>query len=185
MPPEASATIDLSVTMSPEQATQQLATLQAAYSPSAPTAPTTSHDADVRLQQLISDPAWSRKLMAGDIATRDEFQRLTELKAYGDVTGDAVAGQMHVDTTIGEGLTRRDLIGVAQDMFAEGTFNEAGIELILSDGKFPTEDVRVAQYWLGRMERNPELLYPDLGDDREQQMKFLRTIAAIGDGSTP
>jgi hypothetical protein len=70
MPPETSATIDLSVTMSPEAAAQQLATMQAAYSPSAPTTPTTSHDADVRLQQLISDPAWSRKLMAGDIATR-------------------------------------------------------------------------------------------------------------------
>ena len=92
---------------------------------------------------------------------------------------------MNVDTTIGEGLTRRDLISVAEDMRAEGTFNEAGIQLILSDQKFPREDVRAAQYWLARMERNPELLYPDLGDDREQQMKFLRTIAAIGDGSAP
>jgi hypothetical protein len=185
MPPEASATIDLSVTMSPEAAAQQLATMQAAYSPSASATPTTSHDADVRLQQLISDPAWSRKLLSGDIATKDEFQRLSELKAFGDVTGDAVAGGMNVDTTIGEGLTRRDLISVAEDMRAEGTFNEEGIQLILNDGKFPREDVRVAQYWLGRMERNPELLYPDLGDDRDQQMRFLRTIVAIGDGSAP
>jgi hypothetical protein len=161
--------------------------MQAAYSPSAPTAPKTAHDADLRLTQLINDPDWARKLMAGDIATRDEFQRLTELKAYGDVTSDAAASQTHViETTIGDtGLSRSSLIGVAEDMRAEGTFNEEGIALILNDGKFPREDVRVAQYWLGRMERDPTLLYPDLGDDREQQMKFLRTIAAIGDGSMP
>jgi hypothetical protein len=186
MPPDASAIIDLSVSVSAEQVTQQLSDMQAAYSPSAPTAPTTAHDADLRLTQLINDPDWARKLMAGDIATRDEFQRLTELKAFGDVIGDAISGEMQIDTTIGDsGLTRRDLIGVAQDMLAEGTFNADGVALILNDGKFPTEDVRAAQYWLGRMERNPELLYPDLGDDRDQQMKFLRTIVAIGDGSGP
>jgi hypothetical protein len=82
-------------------------------------------------------------------------------------------------------LTRRQLISTAADMRAEGTFNEAGIALILSDGKFPTEDVYVAQHWLAQMERDETLWYPDLGGSREQQLKFLRAIAAIGDGSTP
>jgi hypothetical protein len=203
MPPEASSNIDYATgtspaadtradiwSLTPEQATEILQQRAADFRPSAPLAPTTAHDANVRLTQLMNDVEWARKLMSGDIATRDEFQRLSELKAYGDVTGDAVADQAPViETTIGDtgsgSLTRSQMISAAEDMRAEGTFNEDGIALILNDGKFPTEDVRAAQYWLGRMERNPELLYPDLGDDREQQMRFLRAIAAIGDGSTP
>jgi hypothetical protein len=175
--------------MTPEQATAALAERAANFRPSAPLSPATSRDADLRLTQLINDPDWARKLMNGDMATRDEFQRLSELKAFGGVVGDAVVDEMQVETTIGDtgsgSLTRSQMISAAEDMRAEGTFNEDGIALILNDGKFPTEDVRAAQYWLGRMERNPALLYPDLGDDREQQMKFLRAIAAIGDGSRP
>jgi hypothetical protein len=171
--------------MSPEQATDQLATLQAAYDPPrVGIHAATATEASQRLAQLGETPDFLRKLEKGDLAARDEFQRLTELK------NAAMPGELTVEpileTTAGDtGLTRRDLISVAEDMFAEGVFNEAGIELVLNDGKFPTEDVYVAQLWLERMEADETLLLPELGGDRELQMKFLRAIAAIGDGSMP
>jgi hypothetical protein len=201
MPPEASSNIDPSTgasptadtrqdiwSLSPEQAGAALEAKAAAFRPApAPLAPSNAREASQRLAQLINDVEWARKLMDGDITTRDEFQRLSELKASGDI-GDAMDEAF--ETTVGPGLdgpslSRRHLISVAEDMRAESVFNEEGIAFILSDQKFPTEDVRVAQYYLGLMQRDETLLYPELPGDRERQLKFLRGIVSIGDGSMP
>jgi hypothetical protein len=171
--------------MTPDQAGAALNQMSAAFHPApAPLAPATAHEADVRLAQLSADGDWYRKLMAGDMETRREFNRLTELKA-GVTATDPLAEQIG-DTTIGDtGLARRYLISVAEDMRAEGVFNEEGIALILGDGKFSADDTYAAQYWLGQMERDETLLYPELGGTRDQQLQFLRTIAVIGTGDMP
>jgi hypothetical protein len=200
MPPEASSNVDYATgttpaadvrtdvwTLSPAEAGEILQQAAVEYhQQQVPLAPATPHEADVLLQQRINDPEWARKLMNGDIATRDEFQRLSELKAAGGAADAMVDETAIIQTTTSDtGLTRNQLIGIAEDMRAEGVFNDAGIEHILSDRKFPTQDVRVAQYYLGLMERDETVLYPDLPGDRVCQMKFLRAIAAIGDGSAP
>jgi hypothetical protein len=187
MPPEASATVDLSANLPSEQATQQLAAMQTAYDPAPPLIPANAHEADVRLAQLVNDPEWARKLMNGDIATRDEFQKLSELKASGGV-GDVIADQSLVSVTQGDtGLTRNQLISTAEAMRAEQVFNDQGIEFILSDQKFAPEVVADAQFWLPHLERDENLLCPDLPDHwtHEHQVKFLRTIVTVGDGSRP
>jgi|SRR6516225_4387336 hypothetical protein len=157
------------------------------FRPAAPLAPTTARDAEQRLAQLINDPEWARKLMSGDMATRDEFQRLSELKAFGNV-GDAVADEALIETTIGDtgsgSLTRGQMISAAEDMRRDG-FSDEAIYHILNDGKFTADTVATAQFWLPRMERDPNLLYPDWPQDREYQLKCFRVICAIGTGETP
>jgi hypothetical protein len=200
MPPEASSNVDYATgaspaadtrqdiwSLTPEQATAVLAERAADFHQQAPIVPVTPHDADVALQRRINNPEWARKLMNGDIATRDEFQRLSELKASGGVT-DAIADQTLISVTQGDtGVTRSNLISIAEDMRREGVFNDHGIEFILSDQKFSTEAVRDAQFWLPQLERDETILCPDLPDHwtHEHQVKFLRTIATIGDGSMP
>jgi hypothetical protein len=77
------------------------------------------------------------------------------------------------------------LISSAAGLRAEGC-SEAEIEFILSDQKHDTASVAAAQWWLPRMERDPNLQYPDVHPaEREDFMKFLKRIIAIGDGSTP
>jgi hypothetical protein len=193
--PEASSNIDYATGTSPTADVQQdiwqlsaedaTAVLEARAAdfrpPPAPLTPTNAREADMRLQQLINDPEWARKLMNGDIATRNEFQKLSELKVSGGI-GDDVANEPLVETTIGDtGLSRRNLISAAEDMRRD-QFSEEAIHHILSDGKFDADTVATAQYYLPRMERDPSLLCPDLPADRDYQMKVFRTIAAIGTG---
>jgi hypothetical protein len=169
--------------LSPQEAGEILQQAAVQYhQQQAPLTPTTARDAELRLAQLSADGEWYRKLMAGDMTVRQEFDRLTALKA-GAATSDPLLEQFG-ETTIGEGLSRRDLISAAEDMRADG-FPDAAIEHILADGKFTAETVRDAQYWLPRMLRDPSLLAPDLPPDREYQLKVWRTIAAIGTMDTP
>jgi hypothetical protein len=180
--------------MSGEQATAALEAKAAAFGPApAPLVPSNAREAGARLAQLINDPEWGRKLMNGDIAVRNEFHRLSELKASASI-GDAMEVDEGFETTVGPGLdgptlSRRDMISVAEDMRAQG-FNEQAIYHILNEGKFTEESVASAQYWLPRMERDPNLLCPEASQwgwpaDREFQMRCFRTIAAIGTEDMP
>jgi hypothetical protein len=173
--------------MSREQATQKLAAMQAAYDPP----PVGLHartptEASQMLEQLGQTPDFLHKLQNGDIAARDVFQRLTAMKAAampGELTAEPI-----LETTVGDtGLSRRSLLSVAADMRAEQVWNDKGIEFILSDGKFPTGAVRDAQFWLPQLERDETVLCPDLPEDwpHKQQVKFLKDVITIGDGSTP
>jgi hypothetical protein len=196
--PEASSSIDLSADpaeaaevrdaiwgLSSDQAAAVLAERSADFRPAPPTSVVTSRDAELRLAQLSADVDWYHKLMAGDIQTRDEFNYLTALKAGVIVSEAALPDEPVVETTIGDtGLPRRALISAAEDMRRDG-FSDAAIEHILSDGKFDAESVYAAQYWIPRMERDPNLLCDQLPPDREFQLKVFRTIAAIGTGDTP
>jgi hypothetical protein len=199
MPPEASSNVDYATaasptadtrqdiwSMTPEEAGAVLAERTADFYQPAPLTPTTAREAEQRLAALSADGEWYRKLQAGDIATREEFNRLTVLKA--GITALDPLTEGIGETTIGDtGLTRGNLISIAEDMRAERVFNDKGIEFILSDQKFPTDAVRDAQFYLAQMERNETALCPDLPNDwpHEQQVKFLRTIVTIGDGSRP
>jgi hypothetical protein len=173
--------------LTPQEAGEILEARAADFRPPPPLTVSTPREASMRLAQLSSDPAWARKLTSGDIATREEFQQLCALQASGEV-GDAMADQMF-ETTVGPGLdgpklSRRDMLSAAADMRADG-LNEEAIYHILNDGKFTVEAVRDAQFWLPRMERDPNLLSPDLPQDREYQLKVWRIISAIGTGDGP
>jgi hypothetical protein len=174
--------------LSPEEARELVAEYTRTYHqpPPAPLVPTTPREASMRLSQLRTDDAWGRKLMDGDIATIEEFHKLSALAASAapfDPSADDVA-DWSSGPGLGDHLSRRNMLSAADGLRRDG-FNEEAIAHILNDGKFTTETVANAQHWLPRMERNPSLLYPDLPQDREFQIKVFRTIAAIGDGSRP
>jgi hypothetical protein len=186
MPPEASNDpIDSDIhTLSSAEASAVLDARAVDFREQAPLAPATAHEADVRLQQLISDPEWSRRLMNGDIATRDEFQRLSELKASGGV-GDAIVDQSLVDVTTGDqSVQRSGLISWAEGARARGFPNEA-IEHFIAGGKFTPETVATAQWWLPRMRADPTLLYPDWPPVREFQMEAFDWIISAGTMDMP
>jgi hypothetical protein len=177
--------------MTPEQAGAALDRMSAALRPApAPLVPSNLSEALQRRAELSSDPAFLKAYFDGSIDARRQMAALDRMIADASaadvLSGGPDAAQL-VEVTDGATmqLTRRQLIGVAADMRAEGVFNEEGIALILNDGKFSVEDTYAAQWWLGQMERDETLLYPDLGGTREQQLKFFKTIATIGTGDTP
>jgi hypothetical protein len=172
--------------LSPEEATQILEARATDFRRApAPLVPTNATEALQRRAELSADPTFVKAYLEGSIDARQQMDVLNEMIAGASDT-DALTGEQ-VEVTDGTRmqLTRRQLISAAADMRAEGVFNEEGIALILNDGKFPTEDVYAAQHWLAQLERDETLWYPDLGGSRDQQLRFLRSIVAIGDGSRP
>jgi hypothetical protein len=154
---------------------------------SAPLTPSTPAEADARLQQLISDPIWAGKLVSGDISVREEFHRLSELKAAATVF-DAI--NQTPDVSFGPGLggpslSRRDQIDAASHLRAQGA-SDAELELIFNDQPYPADIVRDARNFLPRLQADPNfrVLLPGYQEvDRESLMRFFQRAIAIGDGS--
>src|SRR5262245_46020716 len=74
-------------TMTPEQATAELARMTEAYRGPAPTGtPTTPAEAAARLNSLTTDKAWSERFTKGDAATMAEYRNLTQIASQGDGT---------------------------------------------------------------------------------------------------
>jgi hypothetical protein len=179
----------------PQEAAELLSEYSRIYHQSATPAsltPQNAREADARLQQLISDPEWTGKLLNGHYDVVQEFHALNALKATGDI-GDAMAGdEALVETTVGPGLdgvtlSRRDAIGAAADLRAQGASDDE-IHLILNDQPYPADVVADARRWLPAMERDPLLRVPLAGYDqvdRERLMGFFRRALAIGDGTGP
>ena len=167
----------------PSEASELLEAMAADFhAPPAPTlVPSNAREADVRLQQLISDPEWAGRLLDGDIATHNEFRRLNELKA-GLTATDPLIDQ--IETTVAPGLPRRALISWAEDARSRG-FTDEQINFFLNDGKFTRETVALAQRYLPRMEKDPTLLYPDWPQDREYQMEAFKWILSAGTQDMP
>jgi hypothetical protein len=170
--------------MSPEEAGAVLDARAADFHSPAPLSPSTPAEADARLAQLINDPEWARKLLAGDGATRDEFQRLSELKASGSV-GDAIVDETAiVETTIGaEELTRRDTIAAAAVLRNAGMPDQA-IEAVFTGQTFPPSDVHAARVLRDRCMRNPVFVDAYLKGDPEATYTMLvyNSILSAGTG---
>ena len=200
MPPEASSNVDYATAASPtadvrgdiwslpggsDEATTILAEMQAQYDARAraPIAPQTPQEFALLLAERQNNPEWARKLLAGDIATRDEFNELSS-KAMGS-TADAIANQPIVDTTTGDqSITRAGLNSWATDARSRG-FSDEAIYHFVNGGTFTRDTVATAQAWLPRMERDPSLLYPDWPQDRDYQMEAFKWIISAGTMDTP
>jgi hypothetical protein len=90
---------------SPEAATAELARMVAAErGPAAGAVPQTAKEAQARLDSLMTNAEWGRRLSAHDDAARTEFEGLTKLIASaGDPVEMAIAGLVpHEETTIDE-----------------------------------------------------------------------------------
>jgi hypothetical protein len=136
--------------LTPDQATAQLAAMQAAYDASgAPAAPTAeqvqdAYDARLRLTALTNDPVWARRYMQGCIPEKREFEALTEMIANdAEATGVLEAP---IETTVEGGIRRQDLISEIDHLGKVGIPDE-GI-VAIATGNFSEADVEWAQGWL-------------------------------------
>jgi hypothetical protein len=147
--------------------------------------PSSAVEAAQKIAQLRSDDAWGRKLMAGDIATLEEFHQLSELASSAAPFDPSVeVGDWSSGPGVGDQLSRRNMLSAAEDLRRDGV-NEEAIYHFLNGGKFTRETVALAQYYLPRMQADPTLLYPDWPQDRAYQMKAFRMILAAGTEDMP
>jgi hypothetical protein len=169
--------------LSSDEATELLNEYAASFHQPAPLQPNNAHEARRRVAELTADPEFAKRYLEGSIEAREELRALHAMIADAPVSDDLEP----FDWALGPGLdgdgmvlSRRDQLAAADAMRRDFGFSDAAIEHILSDQKFPVPDVAIAQHWLSRMERDPNLLYPDLPADREYQLRVFRTINAIG-----
>jgi hypothetical protein len=144
---EASATIDLSAPVATDAtaATAQLDQMTAALHPAAPLLPQNAREADQRLLELMNNVEWARKLMAGDVQVRREFETLTALKAS-DEAAAALAGPAPqvIETTIGQDVRRGDLLSAAADLRQLWGDDTDNIEAVVADALNPDIQVDAA-----------------------------------------
>jgi hypothetical protein len=175
--------------LTPEEASAVLAERTADFhQPPAPLSPANAREADQRLTQLISDPEWARKLMAGDVETRREFERLTELKAAGEAA-EALAdpAPQVIETTIGaEGLRRQDVISAAADLrrlWSDSDNCEAAIAEVLNpDTTVPDDLLQNMQAWKAQALTDPAFVDMLMRGDlwATQRMTLANAVIAIG-----
>jgi hypothetical protein len=114
--------------MTPEQATAELARMDAELHPPPPLKPADVQDARARLDRLSADKSFADRLFADDVAARKEFDELIAASAAGNDVGDGIANIQEpaplFETTTNGQLSRRDLASIVD------TFRDAG----LSDG---------------------------------------------------
>jgi hypothetical protein len=171
-----------------EEAGAVLAERAADFHLPAPLAPANAREADARLAHLINNPEWARKLMAGDVETRREFERLTELKAAGDAA-DALAdpAPQVIETTIGaEGLRRQDVISAAADLrrlWQDSDNCEAAIASVLDPNATVDADLlQNMQAWKAQALTDPAFVEMWMRGDlwATQRMTLANAVIAIG-----
>jgi hypothetical protein len=146
-------------TLTPAEAAVRLNELDKAFRGPPPSAtPQTSSEARVRLQQLTADSAWAEKLEAGDVDTRKEFTKLTELAAK-DQLADAIIGpaseQPLADVTIGGNeLTARNTFSAAEGL-REAGFNDTMVLEVITGKTFTADEVAIATDRKSRAMRDP------------------------------
>lgn len=86
-----------------------------------PAAPATPQEAAAVLSTRTADAAWGGKLIAGDVATMQEFQMLTKLASNVDASAEALAGKLSSPSTVEqhvlvEGLAELRSLGLGEDV---------------------------------------------------------------------
>jgi hypothetical protein len=179
------------LTLTPGEAGEILQQRALDFQQPAPLVPSNAREADARLAQLINDPEWARKLMSGDVETRREFERLTELKTLGEAV-DAIAdpAPQVIETTVGaEGLRRQDVISAAADLRAlwnDSDNCEAAIASVLDPNATVDADLlQNMQAWKAQALSDPAFVEMWFRGDlwATQRMTLANAVIAIGTGS--
>lgn len=139
----------------------------APYSPTVPT-PTMSHaEAVSRRDAMISDPAFREKLLAGDVASKQEWNRVIEGLAYGRVPEPAAPDSV-------EGL-----VDWAYGIVPELT--EAHIAEIRNRQPVSPEIRRRAEQWFERHRRDETFVAEYFNQNPEivRQIFHYNTIMAL------
>jgi hypothetical protein len=129
--PAAPAPVD-AWSMTPEQASAEIARLDRETRPAPTLTPVDAQDARVTLDVLSRNPSWAEALFRGDVATRKQFDELVAKAADADQIADAVAGIVEpvtplFETTVNGELPRRHVEGTISAL-RDGGLNDASIE---------------------------------------------------------
>jgi hypothetical protein len=136
--------------MTPEQATQALTDMGAAFRGAEPSAtPTTPAEANARLASLSTNKEWRDKYFGGNVEARREFSTLTEMAAAADDRIDSVmAGNTEAPlmelTTDEHPLTTRDLASAVEGLRESGLTDEI-IRELFSGRKVSAEEQRLVE----------------------------------------
>jgi hypothetical protein len=145
--PEATAAA-LAEFRAPEQATQALADMTAAYRGTAPSAtPTDAAGARARLADLAANPKWTSDYLNGNADARKDFDSLTKLIATGSDVDMAIAGvlpEAHVD--FGPGVSLRDQAAAVPVLRKMGIGDDA-IRQLLEDKPVSRREYQLAEQW--------------------------------------
>jgi hypothetical protein len=107
-----SVTPEQARSMTPEQATAQLAAMDRAINPGPSVVPVDAQEAKQQLDMLSRNASWADSLLKGNVETRKQFDELVAKAAGTDSVGDAVAGIVEpvtpiFETTVNGELPRR------------------------------------------------------------------------------
>jgi hypothetical protein len=130
--------------LTPQQATDRLAALQREHDgaqPAPPEKPSNATEAKARLDHLVRDGEWSKKLDAGDADTHKEFHALTALAAdlpAGDRFDAALRGEVPpglIETTDGSNKLTTHKLASAVEGLREVGLSDDVIRQAVNGGK--------------------------------------------------
>lgn len=133
----------------PEQATEALAAMTAAYNGAPPPAvPTDAAGAAARLELLASDKDWGVRLLSNDVAARAEFARLTELSSTLSETDLAMIGHVppnyvHFNSASEAGLP--EMAAAAADLREVGISPDS-IRQLLDDREVSADEYQMVKH---------------------------------------
>jgi hypothetical protein len=133
--PAAPAPID-AWSLSPEQASAEIARMDRETRPAPTLTPVDAQDARVTLDMLSRNPSWADSLFKGDVATRKQFDEPVAKAADSHPVADAVAGIVEpavplFETTTDGQLPRRHVEGAISAMRDAG-LSDPAIEQAIS-----------------------------------------------------
>jgi hypothetical protein len=171
--PAAPAPVD-AWSMTPEQASAELARMDRETRPAPTLTPVDAQDARVTLDVLSKNPSWAEALFRGDVATRKQFDELVAKAADSDPVADAVAGIVETpmfETTTDGQLPRHHVEGTIAGLRESGLNDESISQAVTLSPISRAEHVAAEAFW-ARCKGSAEFRSKLLSGDYEATRQF-------------
>jgi hypothetical protein len=165
--------------LTPAEATAKLEEMQQRLHPPPSSNPADAQEAQQLLNKLTADPTWGKALVAGDPATRKQFDDLIQQVAAGDAVGDTLAGIVDdptrtaiFNTTVDGEWPVHVVAEVARDLQAAG-LDAASIVQAIKGGTVSVAEHRAAQALQSTLHSDPDWRRRFLANDytaKKQQL---------------
>jgi hypothetical protein len=157
-----------------------------APSNSAPPPPLSSDatpaQASAHLALRTADKEWSAKLLAGDVATRTEFQSLSEKAAGADAAADAIGGVIPEFQVNVDGVSPADLAKAVSWLKTDGGLNDGIIRDIIDGTLLTAENKASVQRAWARRQADQGWIDKLLKGDSDVRHEFSLMCAALNAG---
>jgi hypothetical protein len=165
----------------PEEATRALAEISRTLRGESPAAgPNDAVAARARLDHLTADAAWRERFMQGDVATRREWQTLTEQIAAGDPVDAVMAGVVpdntQIDLSSGNAASYSDMAKAVPELRSIGLGDDV-IRQVLTDQPVSRAEYSQVKNWHDRVLKDRAFTERYLSGDPEAMR--LMTLASV------